>query len=107
MARQPRQALHEALRLISYSHDSASWPEGYEWKILNWIESGEATLLPFDDRSEIATPEFYGELRSLRQRSQGWFYCELRPDGSRAVEFIPEGQLATWRQEQEAKWRGR
>jgi hypothetical protein len=104
MARQPRQALHEALCLISYSHDAASWPEDYEWKILNWIESGELTPLPFDDRIGIATPEFYDELRSLRRRAQGWLYCELRRDGSRAVVFIPEDQLATWRQEQEAKW---
>lgn len=104
MARQPRQALHEALRMISYSHDAASWPDGYEWKILNWIESGELTPLPFDDRIGIATPKFYDELRGLRQRSRGWFDYDHRCDGPPGVVFIPEDQLATWRQEEEAKW---
>ncbi len=103
MARQPRQALHEALCLISHSHDAASWPDGYEWKILNWVESGELAPLPFDDRIGIATPEFYDALRSLRQRSQGWFDYDHRPDGPPGVIFISEDRLDAWCRAQEAE----
>jgi len=98
MARQPRQALHEALCLISYSHDAASWPDGYEWKILNWVESGNLTSIPFNDRINIVTAEFYENLRSLRQRSQGWFSCDRS-----GVIFIPEDQLEAWRRQQETE----
>ena len=104
MARQPRQALHEALCLISHSHDAASWPDGYEWKILNWVESGKQRPLPFDDRIDIATAEFYEELRDLRQRSQGWFYSDNPPGGPSKVVFIPNDRLAAWYQQEQAKY---
>jgi hypothetical protein len=101
MARQPRQALLQAMCLISSSHDSSSWPSGYEWQILKWLESGELTPLPFDDRCDIATPAFYAELRRLRQRARGWFYYAFGATPGEV--FIPEDQLVAWCKEREAK----
>jgi hypothetical protein len=103
IARQPRQALHEAMRMISGSHDAASWPDGYEWSILNWVESGSLTPIPFDDRIGIVTAEFYERLRSLRQRSQGWFCFDRSAKSKPDVVFIPEDRLPAWRRQEEVK----
>jgi len=57
--------------------------------------------LPFDDRYDIATAAFYAELRSLRQRAQGWFYYAFGPKPGEVC--IPEDQLPARCKEQEAK----
>jgi len=103
MSRQPRQALHEALRLISYSHDAASWPAGYELKILNWVESGNLMPMPLDDRLRIVTAEFYEDLRNLRQRSQGWLWFDRFANPTPHVIFVRDDQLAEWRRQRETE----
>jgi hypothetical protein len=105
-ARNPRLRLSEMLHAISESDNASSWPIGYERRIADWVEAGDATAPPpFDDRYGIGTPEFFDELRALRQRCGGWLYWN---DHARRVVFAPEAEWQRVRAAQdevEAAWR--
>ena len=72
--RQPALELRDALHTISESHDSSSWPTGWEVDIRRWVEGGDGSAIPFDDRAGVATPEFYARLAHLRRAVGGWLY---------------------------------
>ncbi len=71
----PALELRDAIHDISESHDRSSWPvEALEQKIREWVDAGDPKALPFDDRDDIASPQFYSRLRELRRALQGWLY---------------------------------
>jgi len=85
--RNPRLALRDALQDVSESHDASSWPEGYEDLVLAWVDAGDASAPPpFDDRNDVATPEFFARLTRLRDQAAGWLF---RDAASCTVRFVP------------------
>jgi hypothetical protein len=68
--------LRDMLHSISESYNSSSWPVGRETEILDWVEGGDWTAVPFDDRHEIVSPKFYERLRVLRRLLGGWLYFD-------------------------------
>ena len=74
LKRQPALELRDALHIISESHDSSSWPSGWEDAIRQWVEAGDRSAIPFDDRDGVVTPEFYARLVHLRRAVGGWLY---------------------------------
>jgi hypothetical protein len=98
-ARSPRLRLYDMLHAISESHNASSWPSGYERRIADWVDAGDASAPPpFDDRYAIVTAEFFQELRALRHLCGGWFYSD---DNYRTV-FAPEVEWQRVRAAQEA-----
>jgi hypothetical protein len=98
-ARSPRLRLYDMMHAISESHNATSWPSGYERRIANWVDAGDASAPPpFDDRYGIVTVEFFEELRALRQLCGGWFYS----DHNYRTLFAPEAEWQRVRAAQEA-----
>jgi hypothetical protein len=85
LERNPRLELHRMLHWIGETHDFSSWPYGLEDRIKAWVDKGEFQPMPFDDRREIITPEFYRRLQVLRQRCGGWFYYSE----AKGTTFVP------------------
>ena len=85
---------------ISESHTASSWPDGYEKRIQDWVDAGDASAAPpFDDRYGIVTPDFFNRLRELRRRCGGWLYWS---DDLRRIAFAPEPEWQRVRAAQEA-----
>jgi hypothetical protein len=99
LERNPQLELHDMLHSISESHDASSWPAGYERRIQEWIDSGDLAAVPFSDRYDIVTPEFFERLRALRRRAGGWLYWDDEAD---RVVFAPEPEWQKVRAAQEA-----
>jgi hypothetical protein len=98
-ARSPRLRLRDIMREISESDNASSWPE-YERRIADWVDAGDPSAPPpFIDRHGIATPEFFKELRALRQLCGGWLYWN---DVVKRVVFAPEAEWQRVRAAQEA-----
>lgn len=98
-ARSPRLRLYDMMHAISESANASSWPSGYERRIADWVDAGDASAAPpFDDRYAIVTVEFFNELRELRRLCGGWFYSD---DNYRTV-FAPEAEWQRVRAAQEA-----
>ena len=73
--RHPVLELRDAINAISESHDRSSWPtEAFERIIWAWMDAGDPTDVPFDDRDNIATPALHRRLRELRRAIQGWLF---------------------------------
>ena len=73
--RHPALELRDAIHAISESHDRSSWPtEALERMIWRWVDAGDPTAVPFDDRDNIATPAFHSRLRELRRAIRGWLF---------------------------------
>jgi hypothetical protein len=98
-ARSPRLRLRDMMREISESDNASSWPE-YERRIADWVDAGDPSAPPpFIDRHGIATPEFFKELRAVRQLCDGWLYWN---DAVKRVVFAPEAEWERVRAAQEA-----
>lgn len=98
--RNPRLGLRDMMQDISESHDASSWPAGYEGRIQDWVDAGDAAAKPpFDDRRRIVTADFYQRLCDLRHRCGGWLYWN---DQLRRVVFAPEPEWQQIRTAQES-----
>ena len=84
-ARNPKLALRDMMSWISETDDASSWPFMYEEHIRDWVDADSLTPMPFDDRMEIITPEFYAQLRKLRAECQGWLHWDTK-----TVRFVPD-----------------
>jgi hypothetical protein len=73
-ARNPRLELRDMMQHISESDSASSWPSGYERRIQDWVDAGDPSTPPFDDRHGCVTPDFFNRLRELRQLCGGWLY---------------------------------
>jgi uncharacterized protein YndB with AHSA1/START domain len=73
-ARNPRLELRDMMQDMSESHNASSFPdEAMELRIRDWIDAGDCTApLPFVDRNDIATPEFFNRLCKLRKLCREW-----------------------------------
>lgn len=99
-ARNPRLELRDMMQRISESHTASSWPVGYERRIQDWVDAGDASAPPpFDDRYGIITPEFFNRLVTLRQLCGGWLYWD---DKLHDIVFTPEAGWQSVRSAQEA-----
>lgn len=92
-ARNPKLDLHDALSWCSETHDAASWPDGYERAIHDWVASGRIELRPINDHMHIVNAEFFGRLRRLQATVDGWL---VRDKAAGRVVYVP-GEA--WRRE--------
>lgn len=98
-SRNPRLELFDLMHEISESHDSSSWPQGYEWRIQDWVDVGDPSAPPpFDDRAGIVTADFFQRLRKVRQSCGGWIYAPYHGP----VVFAAEPEWQVVRAEQES-----
>lgn len=86
--RNPRLALHDFIHWIGETHDYSSWPYGLEPAISDWIDGGQREPIPFDDRQDIVTPDFYERLRHARREAGGFFVFESEA----GTVFLPEAE---------------
>ncbi len=99
-SRNPKLELRDLLQDISESHDSSSWPDGYECRIQAWVDDGDpGAPTPFQDRHGIGTVDFFRRLQTLRKKLNGWMFWD---DQISAVRFAPETEWQRFRAEQEA-----
>ena len=81
----PKLALYDMLSWISETHDFTSWPSNWEHRIRDWVDADCLAPMPFDDRLEIITSEFYARLRQARAQCRGWLYWD-----GKTVKFLPD-----------------
>jgi hypothetical protein len=116
LGRNPRLELRNMMQQISESHRASSWPDGYERRIQDWVDTGDPSAPPpFDDRYGIITPEFFSRLCTLRRLCSGWLYwdnnlnrivfaSETEWQPVRAKQELAEAKAHSARQESHAKW---
>jgi hypothetical protein len=85
---------------ISESYMNASWPEGYEDVIQDWVDAGDPTAPQFFVNPATCTTDFYHRLRELRQLCGGWLYCDCE---SNNIVFAPESEWRQIRAKREAR----
>jgi hypothetical protein len=80
---------YDMIRWISETHIFMGWPpdSALEERIQEWLDNGSFLPLPFDDRLDMMTLEFYEKLRNLRLRLKGWLHYD---ESRRRVVFSPE-----------------
>lgn len=104
-AESPKLELRDLMQDISESHDASSWPIGYERRIQDWVDAGDASAPPpFDDRYNVAKEDTFRRLQTLRALLKGWMFWD---DQINAVRFAPESEWQVFRAGQEsaeAKW---
>ena len=96
LERNPVLELYEMLQDIGESHLFSNWSGCPTWEVLDWVEKGDRYALPFDDRNDIATPEFYARLREVRQLVKGWLYLD---EAKLCVVFVPNEEIEQFRWE--------
>ncbi|MEX6506810.1 hypothetical protein [Jiella sp. M17.18] len=75
--RNPRARLASMMASISETHDSASWPAGWEDRIRDWVRAGCPGERPFDDRLGIDTPIWRVQLiTTAAAAGRGWVYYD-------------------------------
>ena len=94
LERNPILELYEMLEEIGESHIFSGWCGCPTWDVLDWVEKGDRYALPFDDRRDIATPEFYARLCEVRRLAKGWLYWD---EGKNRVEFVPNEEIEQFR----------
>jgi hypothetical protein len=94
LKRNPVLELYDMLENIGESHIFSPWPYGLTWDILDWVEKGDRYALPFDDRNDIATGEFYARLCEVRQLAKGWLDWD---DAKKRVVFISNEKIERYR----------
>lgn len=105
-AQSPKLELRDLMQDISESHAASSWPVGYERRIQDWVDAGDALApTPFDDRYAVAGEDTFQRLQQLRVLLKGWMFWDEK---IHAVRFAPEPEWQLVRAQQEsteAKWR--
>lgn len=77
----PRMKIADMLSDVSETHDSSSFPSGWEHVIRNWVRSGMPDPRPFDDRNSIDTPEWRQEFLAAAQKAEpGWAFHADGPE---------------------------
>jgi hypothetical protein len=93
LARNPKLELYLAIQALSYSFLQRSWPDGFEGRLQDWVDSGKhlpIRLDPLRDEHGVVTPELFQRLCELRQRCDGWFYTAQDGMSYSGVTFVPE-----------------
>lgn len=69
----PRMKIADMLSDVSETHDSSSFPSGWEHVIRDWVRKGTPDPRPFDDRNQIDTPAWRQEFMAAAQKpGPGW-----------------------------------
>jgi hypothetical protein len=101
LKRNPKLEMHDMMVAIGESDSAMGWPFQEE-QIQDWLDSGNRFPLPFADRYDIATEEFYHKFRYLRQCVGGWLHS-----GDRGIVFSPEAEWQALRSANKAAQRER
>jgi hypothetical protein len=78
--------MHHMMREIEESTMGGSVNEE---AIQDWLDGGQRLPLPFEDRRDIATAQFYERFRELRRRVKGWVHSY---NAAGPIVFSPESE---------------
>ncbi|UYQ73458.1 hypothetical protein OF122_06800 [Pelagibacterium flavum] len=77
----PRMKIADMLGDVSETHDSSSFPSGWEDVVRDWIRHGMPEPRPFDDRNRMDTPEWRAEFMSAAKAAgPGWVFHADGPE---------------------------
>lgn len=77
----PRMKIADMLSDVSETHDSSSFPSGWEHIIRDWVRNGMPDPRPFHDRNHIDTPSWRAEFMAAAQAAgPGWVFHADGPE---------------------------
>lgn len=76
----PRMMIADKLSDVSETHDSLSFPSGWEHVVRDWVREDMPDPAPFDDRNRIDTSAWRQEFMAAAQKAgPGWvFHADCR-----------------------------
>ncbi len=87
VARNPKLELYDRLSELSENDVCRSWPSDQEHWLWQWVESGDVSTYPLQDRNDMITQALFDRLCELRNKISGWLYYE---DAQQKVVYAAE-----------------